>query len=139
MLSHVSVSLEGNGRMDRHQRKTGCIMYVFWHLTQHVNDFFCCFQCAPGSGPTTPSLPFLKVHSYLRLSLTGGSSSLSRLVAIPRQTMIAMAITLLACFSDGYYEPLKGAHMNLARPECYRQAYRAEAVIKLSNWILSER
>lgn len=39
MLSHVSVNLEGNGRMDRHQRKTGCIMYVFWHLTQHVNDF----------------------------------------------------------------------------------------------------
>lgn len=39
VLSHVFLSLEGNGKTDRHQRKTGCIMHVFWHLTQHVNDF----------------------------------------------------------------------------------------------------
>lgn len=88
---------------------------------------------------TTPSLPFLKLHSYLRLILTGGSSSLYRLVAVSRQIIIAMAITLLACFSDGYYEPLKGARLSPARAACYRQAYSAKAVIKLSNWILSER
>lgn len=70
---------------------------------------------------TTPSLPFLKLDSYLRLSLTCGSSSFSRLVAVPRQIMIAVAITLLACFfSHDYYEPLKGGHMKLARPVCYR-------------------
>lgn len=96
-------------------------------------------MCSWLGSNTMPLLPFLNLHSYLRLSLTAGSSSLFRLVAVPRQIMIAMAITLLACFSDGYYEPLLGEHMNLARPACYRRAYHAEAVIKLSNSILSEQ
>lgn len=130
----------GRKWQDRQASEKG-YMYNVCVLAPHsaCQWFLLLSMCSWLGSSTTRSLPFLKLHSYLRLSLTGGSSSLSRLVAVPRQIMIAMALTLLACFSDGYYECLKGAHMNLARPACYRQAYSAEAVIKLSNWILSKR